>query len=235
MDELEGSEHVTAFVEFCFLANRQERLAFLRNQPELLSPGALVAIKARIQDSPHDEEAEHFTLLEDYASRGPSALEGFCSSTELTLLFAQFCEGFQSFEERQAFLERHPALLSDKAATVVERFIAECRTNALKRFVSKYALYRNLLHIAREEGIPRAFEEYGVASAEVIAAVNTLLNPENAAGWLGACQVLARNRLGARKAFNYLRVKHESNEAGLKRVEAAYASVSDILAAGPEG
>jgi hypothetical protein len=229
MDCSEESTYYTTFIEFCFLKNREERLAFLRDHPELLSSDVVSAIKHCIPEKSQDDQSEHLDLLEQCTSTGPQVLDGFFSGLELKLLFVHFCEGFQSFEERQKFLECHPELLSNKADIIAAHFIEECKSGVLNRFVSKYVLYRNLLRQARQTGIPHAFQEYGVPSEEVVAAMNTLFNEKNYARALVARDVLSRDRSGARKAFNYLRATYEGDAAHLARVETLYDFVSGIF------
>jgi len=232
MDYVEESRLRQTFVELCGLKNRQERPLFLGAHPELCLPDSLSRIAYWLHEKSQEEQREQLDLLARYASMGPEVLDQFFSMSELKLLFVQFCEGFESFDERRPFLESHPELLSDKAGSVAERFIDECKSGVLKRYVCKYQLYRNLLQHARQKGIADAFEQYGVPSEEVIAAINTLFTTEHYGHYaraLVARNVLSKDKAGARKAFNYLRAKHEGDAAQMRRMQSVYEFVSDIL------
>ena len=214
------------FINFVFLKTAEERREFLNNN-DLLSEEIIEVIQNQANKNGSEEFIEHYNLLKDCKKNGIEKLDYFFSIRELQMMFVEFCEGFNSFEERKDYLKHHIELCSEKALRSIEAYIENRMQEKWFRgdYLTKARLYRNLLKDANTKGIEDVFKEYGIPSEKTVNMVNQLLRADNAYQAFGPHIYLCENKSDAQKMVNMLIAKNEDNQEFMKMIDAICVSL----------
>ena len=183
--ELTGSHDlVKSLLTFESARDIERRKEYVDEHPELLSEEVDRLLHQNIMDAERrgDRRAEFRyqdlrRLFAQCRCQGVQALDDFYPRADLECKFIAFSNGLRTFQERKAFLQQHPELLSDKAVDVIELLIYEWRQKEMIGALCNLRHYRSLLHACRRLPLDEAFSDHEDPSNEtlneVLAALRT--------------------------------------------------------------
>jgi hypothetical protein len=209
-------DFIRQIIEFTYITDSDLRRNEITNSI-FIDPMIISQLKEMIEDEESEEQKlnyiDHLELLVEYQSKGISALDYFVSFSQIEFSFADFCYGFNSFDERKRYLISKPFLMESKSIKCINRFI-EREKNIPASAVIQQRLYRNLLKACRVIGIEEAFEEYKTPAEKYVNVTNILFKAKS----LYELVSISANYKDIiyskyiRNFFHYLQAKYEKDQ-----------------------